>query len=398
MRRLVWFLVAFAVTLFPGVVFAQSQGLPTPVHISTGAAVPVGLNSTVTFDARGLPGAANAGHYARPVLISNSTLGSLAGGLARRALPAAAFLAALEAAGWAIDELTKQVITTPAQITPTEVAPGAYWWAYNGQNYSTYSAAAGALMAHANWPGAPHTAHRHSPADSGPPENRRLAFCLHHSAWGPSDHFAFWYVTQYQNTTSAAMPKTFADPASPAVNATPEQLADLLKANPAAANEALRNADGSVNRNPDVMSAANALAAELAANANNPTVDWDTGNQTGPVADPNASPTAIEFPVFCTWASKVCDFIDWARDEGEPPDDVDMPTTELPGVVAWNSSLGSGSCPAPHPLNLNMGQQYYEWTPWCDLASRIKPLVIASAAFAALLILAGVSRRSNGDA
>lgn len=400
MYRLVCFLAAVALTLLAGFVFAQNPGGAVPVPISIGAhsSVPTGLQSTVTFDARGVGGAANAGYYSKPVLVSNNTLGGLAKGLARRAAPVAAMTAAIAAAGWVIDELTGQVLDGPVPEAAGPVPPGGVYYVWGNKYYSSASAAFADIKALMDYPGAPHTSHRYSEIDFQADADTRVLYVCHHAeTWSASQHLNYSSFYEKRNATAFPQAYPWADPVVQPQPVPDAALGQLVKDNPALWNQALHNADGSVNRNPDVMAAANALAAELAANAPapDPTAEWDTGNQGG---NPSPSGMAAEWPTFCAWATKVCELADWMREPPDPDQDRDLPREDLPSPVAWNSSLGQGSCPAPHPLNLNMGQQFYDWAPWCDLASRIKPLVIASASFAALLILAGVSRRSNGDA
>lgn len=387
MRRLVGFLVALALTFSVGSVFAQSGSLPVPVSITPVGPSSGGLSTVATFDARGVGGAANAGYYSRPVLVSNNTLAGLSKGLLRRAAPVAAMALAIEAAGWAIDELTQQVYAVPPTPVGMTELNMPVWRTSNvsgcgGGCYVNSASEALALV------------------QSKDPT----------AGWGGTRQFdgsAVAYVDNQYNFPAefvlisiSATQQYQRDPSAqpvPGVEPTPEQWGDLVNNNPQLWNDVLRNPDGSVNRNPDVMAEAQALANELA-NASpspDPTSEWDSGNQGG---DPQYSPASIEFPNFCQWASVVCSAIDWFREPPEPSQDVDMPQVDLPAPSGWVSSLGQGSCPAPHIINLNLGTQVYEWDPWCDLAARIKPLVIASAAFAALLILAGVSRRGDGNA
>lgn len=387
MRRLVGLLVALALTLGVGSAVAQSGSLPVPVNISpVGPSAGGGLSTVATFDARGVGGAANAGYYSRPVLVSRNTLGGLANGLLRRAAPVAAMVALVEAAGWVIDELTGQVLSGPP--VPTTVPPGGQYWK-NTFNNNTYPSAYAAAAAYS-----PNGVSIHSCGVENASGIQQCQATVDHPAWGPPYTVTFG-VNGIRNLGTEPFP--LSHPGAQPAPVPQSDLGQLVEQNPNVWNDALRNPDGSVNRNPDVMAEAQALANELAA-ANpspDPTSEWDTGNQGG---DPQHSPTNIEFPNFCEWASVVCSAIDWLREPPEPSQDVDMPEVDLPGPSGWVSSLGQGSCPAPHIINLNLGTQVYEWDPWCDLAARIKPLVIASAAFAALLILAGVSRRGDGNA
>jgi hypothetical protein len=393
MRRLVCFLAAVALTFVAGAVFASA--LPVPVNVAPVGAVPAGLNSVVTYDARHLAGttAANAGYYSRPVLVSNNTLAGLGRGLAKRTVPSLAFMAAVSAAGWAIDELTRQVQSDPG-VVGADIATGSdYYTTQTGGSAKYFSSLASAetwLISH----------HNGEQAEWFQVSDLRVVQTSA-SSWNmyaEKDTIYGWASVGYNVQGLTDAPAGLTEPSIAPVPATDAAIADLIKANPDTWNDALRNPDGSVNRNPDVQAEAQALANELAnpdpAQQPDPAEGWDSGQQGG---EPTQGATSEEWPIFCDWATPVCEAIDWAREPAPEFEDEDMPEMDLPMTgPTWASNLGGGSCPAPHMLNLtHTGQQAYEWGPWCDLAGRMKPLVIASASFAAVLILAGVSRKNE---
>lgn len=103
------------------------------------------------------------------------------------------------------------------------------------------------------------------------------------------------------------------------------------------------------------------------------------------------SSVETDVPIFCEWAPKVCDFIDWFQEPSEEPDHPEIPEEE-PEMVEWESGLGdTGSCPAPYVTSF-MGQEIS--VPFDDVCwgaeSVFRPLLIALSLIAAGFILVGV--------
>lgn len=388
-RRYLVVLAAFVAVMLGGVV--QAGALPVPLSIAPGPPSPSGLSSMVTFDARGVPGAAaNAGYYSRPVLVSNNTLAGLGKGLLRRAVPVAAMLAAIEGAGWAINELTGQVLSGPPVVA--SAPPGTGYWTMNG-NYFPSAASAGQWYAShmaANGFG------QYAPTYDG------LAGCSApqpSGAYNCSFNIRFnnggvnTYQTSYvpNNNPGTDRPYSFVTQPAPVADSA---LGQLVANNPALAAAALRNPDGSVNRNPDVMAAAQALANELAATdpaeQPDPTAEWDSGQQGG---DPQAA-TDLEFPEFCSWAAIVCEVADWVMGPSDPIEDTPLPIEEIPITQStWVSGLGNGSCPAPRSIGLSVGSYEMSYAPACELAGFVRPLVIVSALLLGAYIVVGAGRQ-----
>ncbi|PRH83165.1 hypothetical protein C6N40_03095 [Arenimonas caeni] len=126
--------------------------------------------------------------------------------------------------------------------------------------------------------------------------------------------------------------------------------------------------------------------------APDPTAEWDTGYQGG---EPQGSPTALDFPNFCSWASVVCELADWLRldTEGDDPDP-EVPVIEPDTSVSWSSGFSGGSCPAPVSVEVMGADVDFSYQPLCDLAVYIKPIVLAAAALMAVLIIGGFRRAS----
>jgi len=99
---------------------------------------------------------------------------------------------------------------------------------------------------------------------------------------------------------------------------------------------------------------------------------------------------SLEFPIFCEWASVVCNFIDWFTGEGTPPEPVDMPLVE---VEEWDEVVvtdGNYVCPAPTTLGSFGGEPLvFSWALPCDFAMAVKPVVLVVSVITALLVLVG---------
>lgn len=374
--------VAAGLTFAAGAVFAQAAPSVVPVNISPVGPAPGGLQTMATYSATGA-GAAN-GYYSRPVLVSNNTLGALGRGLLRRAAPVAAMMGLIEAAGWVIDELTGQVLSGPP--VPTTVPPGGQYWK-NTFNNNTYPSAYAAAAAYS-----PNGVSIHSCGTENASGVQSCQATVDHPTWGKPYTVTFG-VNGIRNLGTEPFPLSH-----PGAQPAPVPDADIGQAvanNPALAAQALRNPDGSVNRNPDVMAEAQALAQELAA-ANplpDPTAEWDTGYQGG---EPQPSAANSDLPAFCSWAAKVCELADWLMDDGdEEPAPVDLPVIEPDTAVTWNSGLGGGSCPADISVGNVMGAELvFPLSGFCLAADMIRPLVLAAAALLALLIVGGFRHAS----
>lgn len=111
----------------------------------------------------------------------------------------------------------------------------------------------------------------------------------------------------------------------------------------------------------------------------------DSGSGSG-----SGSGSVFELPSFCTWASAVCGFFDWAKEEPSEPEDnlgnlIDEVAivNEMFPIVAPNAV-----CPAPLVLNLSQfGSREVSYQPLCDLASTMKFLYLALMSFAAAVLL-----------
>lgn len=380
-RRLVVVLAVAALTGAAGYAFAQAAPLPVPVNIQpVGPAPGGGLSTVATFDARGVGGAANAGYYSRPVLVSRNTLGGLANGLLRRAAPVAAMVALVEAAGWVIDELTGQVLSGPP--VPTTVPPGGQYW-MNTFNNNTYPSAYAAAAAYS-----PNGVSIHSCGTENASGVQSCQATVDHPTWGKPYTVTFG-VNGIRNLGTEPFPLSHPGPQPAPVPQS--DLGQLVEQNPNVWNQALRNPDGSVNRNPDVMAEAQALANELAA-ANpspDPTAEWDSGYQGG-----EPQPGQEPWPAICEWAPNLCAWLDWTKQEpiwedGEDEVPVVDPVEDMPD---FSPNLGAGSCPAPQQVETAYGAIIISYDLFCELALILNPLVLAAAFLSGAMIIVGVRR------
>lgn len=126
------------------------------------------------------------------------------------------------------------------------------------------------------------------------------------------------------------------------------------------------------------------------------TTDPVTGNQT----TTGTSTGSLQLPAFCTWASIVCDWINWTKEEPDQPEEL-KPVFEEINVPLTPFSIAkfNAQCPPDENLSLNlMGQEMsfvFPMTPFCDFFSGIKPFVIALASFWAVKLIGNASFNSG---
>lgn len=101
-----------------------------------------------------------------------------------------------------------------------------------------------------------------------------------------------------------------------------------------------------------------------------------------------------DWPGFCSWATVVCDWLNWTRED--PPPEEDLPVViDDDFFEQKNISFGSKSCPPPHEVNL---APFLETTvgvsfqPLCDFAGLIYYMVMAASYIIAAYISIGVAR------
>lgn len=144
--------------------------------------------------------------------------------------------------------------------------------------------------------------------------------------------------------------------------------------------------------------------------------------------NPEAMDLSLEFPVFCGWASLVCEaaqvvisfpqtltgwwesanqradewatsisqaYHDFMRDDELPNDDTKVDITDIPTPELQENAITWGAaCPADVSIPISMqgvsSTLVFSWGPWCQLLSIIKPAIIASAYIGAAFIVLGL--------
>jgi len=111
---------------------------------------------------------------------------------------------------------------------------------------------------------------------------------------------------------------------------------------------------------------------------------------------PNDS--SIGFPAFCNWATPICSFLDWFKDDSAIPEPEkhqvhDFDKNKLPTSPEFNFKA---NCPAPEIFNLNLGmasaQISFPYDYACSFAIDIRPFVILAAWLNACYIFIGFVR------
>jgi len=112
-----------------------------------------------------------------------------------------------------------------------------------------------------------------------------------------------------------------------------------------------------------------------------------------PVDGTGDSPSASEWPGFCDWASIVCDWIDWTREE--PDAEPDLPEVMDDDFYEQKSiQFGAKTCPPDYEINIAFLDTTVgvSMQPLCDFAAIIYYMVMAAAYIIAAYISIGVVR------
>lgn len=121
--------------------------------------------------------------------------------------------------------------------------------------------------------------------------------------------------------------------------------------------------------------------------------------------DPQPNPeTKFELPTFCDWATPVCGFIDWLKEEPQLPEPTKPKLVEYddswlaPAEKSW-VNFGSATCPQDIIIPIQFGNNSQNITisyvPFCKFAQMIKPAVILGAYLSALMIIVGGRQREG---
>ncbi|WP_155616847.1 virulence factor TspB C-terminal domain-related protein [Xanthomonas translucens] len=300
--------------------------------------------------------------------VGPATLGSLA----RKALRGGVYGAAvglavegiIQGAGWAIGELKDQVVTPDSR---TEIPTGTEAWCYTGGSELLCSTTAQSLC----------SAHyRGTIVDDG----GSYKICS-------VPNVAVYTIVR----VSLQQPTPDSGTGSPPRTVTDTELGDRLRDRPDIVNDLLIDPrTGFPIPTPELDAQARRIADDI---------DAREGLQPEPVTPPvnvdddTPQSTETDWPTFCGWASKVCDFMDWYKSDDStkqelPERDIDI------NPNGWSSGISGGSCPSSETFTLNVvgsqAQGEFSWQPLCDFSTTLRPFLIAVASVSAALILAGL--------
>lgn len=121
-------------------------------------------------------------------------------------------------------------------------------------------------------------------------------------------------------------------------------------------------------------------------------VDPDAPPKTGTVDKPKVDPESGELPEACVWFDVHCKWLEWTKDDDLSDDtELDLDNKNEPES---NTDIDySGMCPAdktahiPAPFNFDLN---FTYEPYCSVAEKIKPAVVACGLFLSALILGGI--------
>lgn len=106
----------------------------------------------------------------------------------------------------------------------------------------------------------------------------------------------------------------------------------------------------------------------------------------------------FSLPNFCDWATPICSFIDWFKDDSTIPDDPSYKVDELDKAKLPDGPQFSlnASCPPPASFSLDLGLVSKNidipYTSLCNFSTDARPFVILAAWFHAAFIFAGLFR------
>ncbi|WEH87864.1 virulence factor TspB C-terminal domain-related protein (plasmid) [Acinetobacter soli] len=121
--------------------------------------------------------------------------------------------------------------------------------------------------------------------------------------------------------------------------------------------------------------------------------ETETKNQDGTTGETSKSSTNFQLPAFCDWASYVCEFIDWVKEDPEQPESIELPTTELnERSFVENLFKVTASCPPDNTLTLPLphGPVFtytFTYTRFCSYLDLISYIFVAVSYFWAASIV-----------
>jgi len=118
-------------------------------------------------------------------------------------------------------------------------------------------------------------------------------------------------------------------------------------------------------------------------------------NASGTTTTNSHSTTSTELPAFCSYASKLCDWLDWsqAMPVDEEKKEVEIKTSD----ISFNQTVyisPNESCPSPTILSFGGINIPIDYSMFCNVLLIIKPAILSVAFISAIYIVSGV--RDNG--
>lgn len=117
-------------------------------------------------------------------------------------------------------------------------------------------------------------------------------------------------------------------------------------------------------------------------------------NTTSKHNHPN-QPKSFELPAFCDWARPVCDALQWLQQEPEdvpPPDEPQFTPAKAPDLshkLDKDYVKFAGECPPPTTIHFLTSSFEIVYDPFCELFSKINPLIKALAYISGAFIVLG---------
>lgn len=327
--------------------------------------------------------------------LSSGTIGSLGRKALRGGVYGVVTQLALEqvidGAGWAFNELQNQV-QNPG-VPSEELTGGQYWCATSGlggfELSGTYCTSTAQAMAN----------FLVGKTIIGNGANEMGKVVTQATLWG-SNVLARSYVgSTLVASVTVAMRTTLITPYSTPGSQAPTPISDVdlgerIRQNPDLVNDLLTDPRTGVPvSTPEMQQMIDELKEEI---RNREGFDPQTPTPTPDLDDDTETPNeGTEWPSFCSWATVVCDFIDWYKGDGD--DDVDLPETELDVQASnWSSGIGGGSCPVADSITVSVlgtsGDITFDWQPLCSGATKLRPFLIAVCLMVAAFIIAGLRK------
>jgi Neisseria meningitidis TspB protein len=400
MRNYRWLYFVFGLILgitIPSILHAQAQptigGGLVPVGSYGGNPYPGGLNASSDF--RQFPAggpSANDPIYRRPYPIPNGSLGRLGRGLIRGGAADLAMMAALAGLGWALDSILQDIYKPAGPYIPSQQGVWILPKATFGPQFS------GRYVANTPQEICPMISQNNPPWTVRP--NSIPMRCQ--NGLGNSTVPVFFATYAAPNPNLDQFPQPQKLPVSD------DELGKMIRDDPRTWPGALNNPEGKPYLTPELLQQQESLRQQLQDQYGlqlNPTVNPSPNPNGAPQTNPNVVPNSpsnpstqtqpmqLQFPLFCTWAPKVCELADWFREDPEAEADVDTPEVSLPlDVPVFTSSIGGGSCPAPIGVTVLGAPIEFSYQPMCTLAGYLRYVIIACSLLGAAYIISGKKR------